>query len=369
MNTVLVAATGVSSLGSLLAFSYALYMRRQTAPPPQQPRPIKESLLGQAEDTKALIELIPEFHRTDALKHIKDLEAKVNETLLSKSTQGIDPQELERTKIHERVVGSIVLAVTFLVFTVICAVVLGTSNAGSHVTNEVSPPTGIVPAPVVPVPIVSRGVENNPTDFSTLRDISIFDLRAWKPVPPDKTTGRVSPANYINYIHIRRNSREAKTFHGHYATSGSVIDLRAITHPYTVQEVRDLPTTAPRDRQCDFHQHCFVIDVDVSGTPVDTEFLIVIEATYWNGFPGDASDAMTYTDADVNSLAELGLFVLFPLDKPFWSDHVTWQCGKDETFREYMKPSYYFKDRDNHFIYWAVQKPAADCHYRVDWKW
>src|SRR5262249_52460688 len=36
------------------------------------------------------------------------------------------------------------------------------------------------------------------------KDISIFDLRGWKPVPPERMNEEYSPANYINYLHIKK---------------------------------------------------------------------------------------------------------------------------------------------------------------------
>ncbi len=79
-------------------------------------------------------------------------------------------------------------------------------------TTTAAPPpnvTVVLPANVVPPPknltVVPELNEPEGDAFRLLRDISIFDLRAWKPVPPAlMKTQRVSPVSYINYLHVKK---------------------------------------------------------------------------------------------------------------------------------------------------------------------
>ena len=64
--------------------------------------------------------------------------------------------------------------------------------------------------PVVVVPIQNTNLvkelpeESNSDLYQLIKDISIFDLRQWKAVPDSLKDTRYSPANYTNYLHIKK---------------------------------------------------------------------------------------------------------------------------------------------------------------------
>lgn len=221
-------------------------------------------------------------------------------------------------------------------------------------------------APVVPPPEV-KTVEQLPAgtdeEFELLRDMSIFDLRSWKEVPGGAKDTRYSPANYINYLHVKK-LRPANKYVAHYATSGYAVDLRCITHQAAV-----LKRESPQDHPAEDATKEYAIEVDVSDMPLNVEFLIVIEATYWNGFQGLMEEwAATYTDADISKLGELGLIVLLPEGKPFKS-YSLWTGSETQRERQYIAPHAFYADQGGHFLYWSITTRQPNSHYKLRWKW
>jgi len=58
--------------------------------------------------------------------------------------------------------------------------------------------------------------------------------------------------------------------------------------------------------------------VDVEAVAEGSEFVVVIEGTYWNGFRNSDRDSVsTYTYRSADKVKELGVTVLFPPEKPW----------------------------------------------------
>jgi hypothetical protein len=247
---------------------------------------------------------------------------------------------------------------------------LGTGVSGFTgylIAKQNNKPTTAAAVTVVPpnagVKKVPELSEVSDEGFQTLRDISVFDLRGWKQVPPSETNTRVSPANYINYLHVKK-TRAAKTYRAHYATSGSGIDLRCITHTADV-----LQESEPKEHAGGKVKE-YEVAVNVEDVPLDKEFLIVIEGTYWNSFQSLAEEsASTYTDKDIGQLDELALFILLPENKPF-KGYRLWSENTNGSNRgEYRGENKVYADRDGRFLYWTISERKPDHHYQVTWTW
>jgi hypothetical protein len=220
--------------------------------------------------------------------------------------------------------------------------------------TSVVPPTATVKTKELP-PEVDAG-------FMLLRDISVWDLRGWVTVPTERMMDRISPAHYLNYIHVKKVSAQA-IYTVHYWTGGSAIDLRCITHNAKIYE----KTSA------DIHSqpgHEYAIEIDVTAAPLNEEFLIVIEGTYWNAFQMDKESAETYTDADIGALGELGLIVLFPLDKPFKeAPELNEIDSNTQQERKIRENTSFYADKKGQFLYWDVTSRRPNKHYKVSWSW
>jgi hypothetical protein len=206
--------------------------------------------------------------------------------------------------------------------------------------------------------------ETGAKEIETLRDISMWDLRGWKAVPSGENNPRYSPVNYVNYLHVRK-LQPATTYRAHYSTDGSLIDLRCITHPFNLFQ-----KTGGDDSHPNEGKKTYEMDVDVSDVSVGNEFLIVIEATFWNNFQGNGpQEASTYTDEDMNQMDELAMFILMPESKPFRNPQ-RWERLTTQVNRvPYNGNERFYTDKDGRFVYWSIQKRKPNHHYQLSWEW
>src|SRR5215216_1876086 len=196
-------------------------------------------------------------------------------------------------------------AVTVALITAIGAAFTGYIARGA---GEKPPAIQVVPVPDQ-ITKTSKLADSSSPGISILKDISIFDLRSWRQVPPDQVDKRYSPVNYINYLHVKK-TRPEKRLIAHYATGGSAIDLRCITHGAKIY-LREDP-----EEHAGSEVKEYAVEVDIEDVPVGKEFLVVIEATYWNSFQDPLNEsASTYTDDDIDELNELALIILLPESK------------------------------------------------------
>ena len=261
---------------------------------------------------------------------------------------------------RETLFGALIGAVAALLAAVIPIFISGRGGGGAPV-----PPTTIkveVAGSVVPPPAVTpvaKLKEPEGDAFRLLRDISIFDLRSWKIVPPTLRSERISPVNYINYLHVKK-IRDADTFIAHYSTSGSAIDLRCITHNANITQKRISDPVANKS---------YAVEVDVSSVPLNREFMIVIEGTYWNSFQNaEEETAGTYIDPDGKELEELALIVLLPESKPATQPE-RFTGDDDSKDRPYRFDESFYADREGRFIYWSIKERQVGRHYYVKWRW
>ena len=218
--------------------------------------------------------------------------------------------------------------------------------------------TTVVP-PVTPKVVTQLAESSGDEYFDLIKDISVFDLRSWKPTPPNEQQSRYSPVNYINYLHVRKK-KQALKFVAHYATGGYAIDLRCITQESSIFQKASI---AHEDGKA------YSVEVDVEREPVGSEFLVVIEGTYWNGFSNPHEEtASTYTDRDISKLGELALVVLFPDDKPFTFFELLTKRGSDHDRRDHDNSRQY-ADREKRFIYWSIRGREPETHYKIKWNW
>jgi hypothetical protein len=304
---------------------------------------------------------------------LKDTQAKQDGVVFPPKPEGADiPVKTVEEDPKIKAEGAVRAAKIGVLGTIIATMITATATffVGIYTAkaNEKKPATPIqINLNTVPPATNVKQVQDLPedpddTDFETLRDVSVFDLRGWKRLAPNEQNPRSSPANYINYLHVKK-IRPAKLYKAHYHTSGSGIDLRCMTHSFEILE-KQKPEQHAKDGG-----HEYEMDVNVEDMPVGKEFLVVIEATYWNSFQGLAGDdASTYTDTDIHQMQELSLFVLLPDTKPFKEvDRLAGPTGSEKQgFRDEEK---FYQDKDHRFFYWDIIKRQPNYHYQAKWSW
>lgn len=264
-------------------------------------------------------------------------------------------KEQEQNRPRKNILTSIYI---FMVFGIVL-VVLGLFSPKNPIESPRSDLGYTVPIDSNKI-IVRELPQTNTEGYVILKDISIFDLRGWKQVPAEMKDSRFSPANYINYLHIKKISIE-DSMYAHYSTSGSGIDLRCITQNYKIYEQIENSSHSEEKN--------YGISIDISNIPLEQEFLVVIEATYWNGFQNITEEtATTYTDNNVKGLDELDLIILLPYDKPFKS--INRFVGEGNELLSYTGVERFSTDAlNNRFIFWNIRDLRPNSHYSIKWSW
>jgi hypothetical protein len=285
---------------------------------------------------------------------------KKNDT--QSNSSGNNPVELAKITMKQAVVVALI--------TTLGGIVTGYFASGAFQKREdgnkkadTEQSKAVVPAGT-PYVVDSLPPEINNDDYKLIKDISIFDLRNWKYTPDSLQNGRNSPVNYTNYLHIKK-LKPLKFITAHYATSGYCIDMRCITHPAPVFQLKEKPDKI-HDKSGEKE---YAIQIDVSKVEVGKEFLVVVEATYWNSFNDTLEgDASTYTEKEVNGMEELGLIVFFPDKKPF-KELSYFNSTEEGIETSYISNSSTFPDVNKKFIYWSIKERQPDNHYIMKWKW
>jgi hypothetical protein len=114
----------------------------------------------------------------------------------------------------------------------------------------------------------------------------------------------------------------------------------------------------------------FAVAVDVSKEPVGKVFLVLINATYWNGFSDAAQgDASTYTDDTPPEPSDLSLLVLFPSRKMGEGIRLDTTPNEKDQWKPYADQSEAHIDTVGHYLYWNIRRKAPGHHFRVSWNW
>lgn len=221
-------------------------------------------------------------------------------------------------------------------------------------------------APTVPHSVqfsVKELPDNLPGELLLESDLSIFDLRFWKPVPEDKRWQPVSPVNYTNYLRITK-TKPVKYFYAHYATSGTGIDFQCPSNPFRVlkAEAKNLHVAEG--------ERSYAVEIDISHEPVGETFLVLLQATYWNGFRDENSgDAATYTGGDPVVPKELGLLILFPNSKKCRDLRLETGPNSHPDWTEYGNQREATVSSDGTSVYWNIHNKKPDHHYKMVWHW
>lgn len=290
------------------------------------------------------------------MSHNNDLDKNVAEKKDEKDSSNDKGEKLTIAKI------TAFQAIVVALITVFGTTVSGVT--GYLIAKEKTPEANAIKTvpPDPNIKIVSKIEEGADEGFSTLRDVSVFDLRGWKKISPNETNPRVSPVNYINYLHVKK-TRETKTYRAHYATTGTEIDLRCMTH-----QSQTLKQEKPEEHDGKKYRE-YEVAVNVEDIPVGKEFLIVIEATYWNSFQNlEEESVLTYTDSDIDQMEELALFVLLPEEKPIKSYNL-WANPSGEEKAQFLGNSRIYKEENGRFFYWSITDRKPGYHYEITWNW
>lgn len=247
-------------------------------------------------------------------------------------------------------------------------ILIGMPSYFVFTTNGPTPVVGAAALQVVPQPpdsAVKRVDHLPPPNYEALvflKDIRVVDLRARRTIPESMKNKPFSPATLTRYTLVRKTKQMDK-IRFQFATTGVGISPRCLTHPFKLYTVIKPDIHGGRKLKKNYE-----VEVDVSAVPVGQEFLIIIEATYWNGFRGEESEWASIK-AQNTSTEEIGLLVLFPEGKPYKHYNLLFYPHGSDEKRVFRGESVLFPSETQQTLYWKIPNPLADYAYELDWTW
>jgi hypothetical protein len=213
---------------------------------------------------------------------------------------------------------------------------------------------------------VSKIDEPDYKDFLFIRDVTYLDLRGslsrpWYAYIPGwaRLVGphvHTRPVRLLNYMQIRKTA-ETNEIHIKYGASG-LLDMRCLTHSYSLEN-------ASEDKQ-----NVGQIIADVRSVPLNTEFTLITQVTYWNSFSGAGSeDFTTYTHKQAGQSEEISTVIVFPDSKPFKSIDTYQKAPDSNEVHPFQGTSQQVKGPQNLAYYWSTTQNSGQWFYTFRWTW
>ncbi len=210
--------------------------------------------------------------------------------------------------------------------------------------------------------------EDNPS-FRFISDLSILDLRQSQSVPWYTSFRHFLNANEKEQVRptVLRNImvvRKTAAVHDlviSYSTTGALA-VRCLTHNATYKEKRVTQSGTTTDT--------WALVIDVSAMPVNVDFEIVVEATYFNAFSDPrGSDYSTYGNKQTDP-ENLSVALIFPENKPMKSMNIMEfppNGGPGMEFQGMERK--YPEDGNGPTYYWTTTNTRSGYYYKLAWTW
>lgn len=257
---------------------------------------------------------------------------------------------LSATKMMMQAAFGIILLVTPVIF----VYALESRNApGAQVTPQAKEVANVADIP-----------DPSYEGFVFKRDVSIIDLRASRDVPDHQKKELYSPVTLMNHMTLRK-TRPEKSISFTYATSGVLVNPRCLTHPYVLKK-----TMKPDVHGDHTLKEVWELEINLEEVPIDQEFFLAVEATYWNAFEAPKQRNFSTYANDQSEPEELSITLLFPEKRPFKSynllayPHDAEDSNKAQPFQGTPRIT---KAKDNLSIYWMIPKAQTGYAYEIRW--
>ena len=195
-----------------------------------------------------------------------------------------------------------------------------------------------------------------------VKDIRVVDLRAIQKIPEEMKDQPYSPATWTRYTLVRKIAN-VDDIRFQFATTGVGLSPRCLTHPFTLRRAIDFDIHGKRILKQNWE-----VVVDVSSVPIGQEFLIITEATYWNGFRGENGDWASIK-AQNDSTEEIGLLVLFPEKKPYKSYNLFSYPHTNRNRKPFRGKMSLFPSETFKTLFWKIPNPQFNYAYELEWIW
>jgi len=197
--------------------------------------------------------------------------------------------------------------------------------------------------------------------FEFLSDTTVIDLRTYLRASPDKVDKRVSPVSQRRYLVGQRSDQNQSTVQLEFATRGSGLDVRCLTHQYELFAPQSALTRSGVE-----YKHAYQMLIHLGPQKNEKPLNMIVEGTYWNAFQDDQN--LHATMKAHKNTAELTLIILLPKDKPMKSSELSVREDGARMFKKYQGEGPRVTDDDLVFS-WTIIDPKPKAVYRAKWNW
>ena len=204
--------------------------------------------------------------------------------------------------------------------------------------------------------------------FEFVRDLGILDLRESQSQPwyssisfLKSANKLIKPAIFRNVMIVRKKS-PANNLIMHYSTSGTLV-VRCLSHEATYTENKD---TSEEDKT-----DTWAVSVDVSAVPLNTDFEVIVEATYYDAFSTIKQTDFTQYANKQDEPEDVSLAIIFPEDKKMKSISVE-EIPPFEKPRPFTGTARAFPAEQNsptENYYWTTTNTRSGYYYHFTWDW
>ncbi|HEV3257978.1 MAG TPA: serine/threonine-protein kinase [Gemmataceae bacterium] len=198
--------------------------------------------------------------------------------------------------------------------------------------------------------------------FEILNDERIVDLRQWKQVAPERGSELVCASCMTRRIRLRK-LQPVDEIRFEFRTTGTEVFASCSSHPDAYRVAVQKSAGFVGDKRTKVRQ----LIVDLRNVPLQTEFTIQTNATYWNSL--QKADDLWFGAIGYESAFKVSLLIVFPLDKPFKDYQLLVAPTKEQTPRVFEDRKILLVPEKHDWVYWEIPGPKADHVYSLHWSW
>lgn len=199
-------------------------------------------------------------------------------------------------------------------------------------------------------------------EYEVINDVRIFDLRSRVIVEEKDRDKPISRVRQTRYTRLKK-MKKTDEIRYRYATSGYDVEPKCITHEGELMEKSKMGTGTVNDTRKLRKEYELI--VDVSSVPVNSEFLLICEADYWNAFQGKKSEWVgAVTEYKTERLAILVIYSDSNPGRKFLKRQIEYGSKKRS---QYTGEGPFVDSASN--VYWVIENPKTKMTYEMEWDW
>ena len=168
---------------------------------------------------------------------------------------------------------------------------------------------------------------------------------------------------WTRYSLLVKTDQASDSVQFEFGTTGPHLSPRALTHNASL--VKD--TSGTHVHGSDTLRTTWRVQVDISQEEVGVPFLIVTEATYWNGFSGEDAEWAAITAQ--SGTEEVAIIILFPELKPYETFELRACPHGSSTCGQWFGESVVVPSQNGKAFVWKIRDPEPEYTYQVHWTW